>query len=310
MSPSRPNSSSLPAVSTDQCGPYYKRRKLAHCSARDRFSTMLLDLPPEVIQTILWQMDPGTLLVCLSVCKRLFNIANSKHVLLRHLRSLPGITLGLEHLSTYDAFLLYRQRAVHNLSGAGVLAQLTRYTTGQDTINVRQCIFCPGSPVLLATVHRHQSIIRVFSLTAEGVSLRARLQPSLHQGDTEDGDTVLLKVAFSRVQSVAGLYKYTPNVGNGGPFVADAIARSKTTLKLVLFYSTLTLTDGTPQNPWCRPSETSDIVLDGDFEPAALAVANDGTACIAWSRTGHRVANKISIYKRHKTLMTTCGYGG
>jgi len=273
-----------------------------------QFFTMLIQLPPEVIQNILWHMDPGTLLVSLFVCKRLYNIANSKHVLLHQLYSMPGLTIGLEDLSTSDTLAQYKLRAVRNLCGSDVLAQLTRYSAGRDKINVRQCVFCPGR---VAIAYQHRSVIKLYDFRGETVHPKADLRPHLFQDEEQGCHIELLKIAFSQDRDVVGLYKYTPHMGNGGPFVAEAVEKARHTLKLVVFDHLTATTKGTTKGTFYSSSfqETRDIAVDGDFRPVGLAIANNGTACIAWTRTGYSVNTKVSLYARNRTLMEACGYG-
>jgi hypothetical protein len=184
---------------------------------------MLIQLPPEVIQNILWHMDPGTLLVSLFVCKRLYNIANSKHVLLHQLYSMPGLTIGLEDLSTSDTLAQYKLRAVRNLCGSDVLAQLTRYSAGRDKINVRQCVFCPGR---VAIAYQHRSVIKLYDFRGDRTSKGGSATPSVPGRGTGLSHRAS-KIAFSQDRDVVGLYRYTPHMGNGGPFVAEAVEKAR-----------------------------------------------------------------------------------
>ncbi len=270
---------------------------------------MLLKLPPEIVQAILWHMDPGTLMVCLSLSAKLFRLAESKHLLLHQLRSVPGLTLGLEDLSTHDAFLLFRQRAIRNLCGSQVLARLTRYSAGPDKISVRQCVFSPGTPLRLAVAYHHQSVIRIYDFQGVNMLLNTDLQAHLFQDEGDDCQLKLLNIAFSSNRDVAGLYRYTPSLGSGGPLVKDAIERSKKTLKLVVFTDFGSPPKGRRGRTYSTYQGTRDIVVDDGTEPTALAIGKDGTACIAWARSDRPVVVKIGLYLKDQVLLETCGYG-
>lgn len=269
---------------------------------------MLLDLPPEVLQNILWHVDPGTLLVCLFVNQKFLELAHSKRILLHQLRSIPGLTVGIEDLNTYDAFMLFRRRATQNLCGSSVLAQLTKYQTGRRKVNVPLCVFYAGDPACLAVTYRGRAVLRLYDFKEERIRPKIDLNAHLFQGEESDGHIELLKVAFSETRDVAGLYAYTPHIGNGGPLVMDAIARSKCVLRLVVFKYTPTPTEEDTDYPVRQ--ETRDILIRWGTEPVSLAIANDGLACIAWSRVDRRCATRFSFYARSSNrIVDACGYG-
>ena len=275
---------------------------------------MLLELPPEVLQNVLWHMDAGTLLVCLFVGKSFMELAHSKHILLHQLRSLPGLTVGIEDLSTNDAFMLFRRRATRNLCGSSKLAQLTRYSAGQAKLNVRQCVFYAGDPACLAVAYRDRSVIRLYSFEEQGIKPKVDLHAHLFQGEEPDGHIELLKVAFSEARDVAGLYTYTPHIGNGGPMVKKAIAMSKDVLKLVVFRYVATpmeedMDDDIKEPFYSTRQETRDILVQQDTEPVGLAIGTSGLACIAWSSTRLGFIARICLYARNQDLMDACGYG-
>lgn len=268
---------------------------------------MLLDLPPEVLQNILWHMDPGTLLACLFVSQRFLELAHSRRVLLRQLHFLPGIRMGLEDLSTYDIFLLFRRRATRNLCGSGVLARVTKYSPGQREVNVPLCVFYAGDPAGLAVTYRGQAVIRLFDLSERCRLPKLDLLAHLFQVEDPDGRVELLKVAFSEGRDVAALYSYTPHFGNGGPMVREAIAASEHILKLVVFKYTPPSTEKATN--YSGPQEVRDILIPRGTEPVGLAIGNNGLVCIAWSRVGHRQTARICLYARDSVLMDSYGYG-
>lgn len=54
----------------------------------------LLSLPPEILQNILYHMDAATCFVSLLSCTTIYEAAQTKRVLLRHLNRMPGLRLG------------------------------------------------------------------------------------------------------------------------------------------------------------------------------------------------------------------------
>ena len=278
---------------------------------------MLLQLPPEVLVNILWHMDPGTLLVCLFVSKRFLELAHSRRILLHQLRSLPGLTVGLEELSTYDAFMLFRRRATQNLSGGSVLAQRTRYSTGRCKVNVRLCVFYDGDPACLAVAYRDRSVIRLYDFTEQSIRPKADLDANIFQGEEPDCHIQLLKVTFSEARDVAGLYRYTPHIWKGGPMVKTAFLASRAVLKLVVFKYIATPTNVDAENDldeniYSPRQETRDIRIpfhSKEIEPVGLAISKDGLACVAWPSAGHYRTGTIWLYARNADLMGVCGYG-
>lgn len=82
--------------------------------------SLLLSLPAEVLQLVLFHADTGALLTSLTSCKTVFDAAQAKHVLLQHLNRMPGLRLGLNDLDTSTLFDIFRQRAAKGIYAAGV----------------------------------------------------------------------------------------------------------------------------------------------------------------------------------------------
>lgn len=57
--------------------------------------------------------------------------AKARRIILHHLQNLPGLRLGLEHISTSQLWKLFRRRAAESLCGAGVLADIKSYALTQ-----------------------------------------------------------------------------------------------------------------------------------------------------------------------------------
>lgn len=88
--------------------------------------SLLLSLPAEVLQLVLFHADTGALFTSLLSCKTVFNAAQAKHVVLQHLNRMPGLRLGLQDLDTKLLFDTFRRRAAKGLYGAGVSIIISR----------------------------------------------------------------------------------------------------------------------------------------------------------------------------------------
>ena len=82
--------------------------------------SLLLNLPPEILQLVLFHADTGALLTSLTSCKKVFDAAKAKHVVLQHMNRMPGLRLGLVDLDSKTLFDTFRQRAAKSLYAAGV----------------------------------------------------------------------------------------------------------------------------------------------------------------------------------------------
>ncbi|SLM38582.1 F-box domain [Lasallia pustulata] len=272
---------------------------------------MLLDLPLEVLQTILWHMDPGTLFISLFTCKEIFNAAKAKKLLLHQIGSIPGLRLGLgENVPTPELLTEFRLRAAANLLGVGVLADVARYAPGNNLINVRQCVLSPGAPdtpAQLATVYQHHPVVSIYELTADHIRLKAELKMDLiRNGAGGFCNVEVLKVAFSASRDLAVLYRYTLHSERASPFVDEAAAKAKHTLKLVTFHHCRAATKG-----WFYTSnvqETRDISYRSDTYPVGLALAINGNACIAWKSPSDANTTGVCLYGRDAKLMDACCY--
>lgn len=273
---------------------------------------MLLNLPPEVLQIILWHMDPGTLFISLFTCKQIFDAAKAKNVLLHQIGSIPGLRLGLgENVRNPELLTEFRHRAAKTLLGVGVLADVAKYAHGSNLINVRQCVLSPGAsgaPAQLATVYQHHPVVNIYELAADHIRLKAELRTELSRSYGGGSCNVeVLKVAFSANRDLAVLYRYTLHSEKASPFVDEAAAKAKRTLKLVTFHHCHAATKG-----WFYTSnvqDTRDISYRQGSYPVGLALAINGNACIAWKSPGDNNTTEVCLYGRDAKLMDACSYG-
>ena len=244
---------------------------------------MLITLPTEVLQTILWNMDAGTLLISILVCKTFFSAANARTVLLYHLHRIPGYVVGIEDLPTAMLFIMFRRRATRDLYAAGALTDTTVYGAGGANVKIRECSFTAGPPALLAAVDSTAPIIDIYKLGSQKITLMVQLQSQL----PEDHCYEILKIAFG-----------PPALSDG--FHIAALQRHKvfdmvgpvndghTTLKLLTFHHLYA---------HCSSTQNSTTVTqERGHEPVGLALARNGNICIAWRQFG--VSTSVSLYAK------------
>ena len=81
--------------------------------------------PSEILQNVFYFTTATTFFQVIQVNRKFFEIASeSRELILHHLRYLPGIKLGLDDrsISTYELFLILRQRAASHLCGVNFTA--------------------------------------------------------------------------------------------------------------------------------------------------------------------------------------------
>lgn len=266
---------------------------------------MLLQLPPEILQTIAWHMDPGTFFVSLLACKTIYDAAKYRRNLLRHLHSIPGLRLGLEDLTTADLLLRFRKRAAASLCGAGVLADISRYARADSVNSISMAVFSSGTPAQFATVH-DPATVNVYELTAEHVRLKAELRIQSRE-DAGDHEMEVLKIAFSSTRDLAVLYNHKTVPTKVSPFVDEEEIRTKCTLRLVTFHYCYSGMRGHFYST--DEQETTDISQDLGFEPAGLALASNGNFCISWTCSDIEKHPELWLCGRDKKLMAALRYG-
>jgi hypothetical protein len=266
---------------------------------------MLLHLPPEILQTIAWHMDPGTFFVSLLACKTIYDAAKYRRNLLRHLHSIPGLRLGLEDLTTADLLLQFRKRAAASLCGAGVLADISRYAPADSVNSISMAVFSSGAPAQFATVH-DSAIVGIYELTADHVRLKAELRIQSRE-DAGDHGMEVLKIAFSNTRDLAVLYSHKKIPTKVSPFVDEEETQTKRTLRLVTFHYCYSGMRGHFYST--DEQETTDITQDLGFEPAGLALASNGNFCISWTSSDIEKHPELWLCGRDKKLMAALRYG-
>lgn len=302
-SPSRPCSNILGVLNTF---PSSALKDASSAKMKDRKEPlMLLHLPAEILQTIAWHMDPGSFFVSLLTCKTIYDTAQYKRNLLRHLNSIPGLRLGLEDLTTPELFLRFRKRAAASLCGAGILADVTKYALVDSVNSISKAVFSSGTPAQLATVHE-SAMVNIYELTADHVRLKAELHIQSRE-DMGDREIEVLKIAFSSQRDLAVLYGHKKTPKQVSPFVDEEVTQTKRTLKLVTFHYCHSGMRGHFYST--EEQETTDISQTLGFEPAGLALASNGNFCISWTTSDIDKHPEVWLCGRDKKLMAALQYG-
>ncbi|KAL8793390.1 MAG: hypothetical protein Q9195_003976 [Heterodermia aff. obscurata] len=258
---------------------------------------LLLNLPPEILQLVLFHADTGALLASLTSCKKVFDAAKAKHVVLQHMNRMPGLRLGLADLDSKTLFDTFRQRAAKSLYAAGVLGHLTVYASSDDCISMKTSALFQGKPTLLATAHGHGEV-RIYELTEK---LDAEFQRP-YQMD-------VLRMAFSNDRDLAVLCRPMQPKVEATPFTDSNDQSPKVTmhtLKLVTFHRCHAKTKG--HFYASDQQEIRDITYFPNQEPVGLALASKGNACITWRDRGIVESTSVALYGRDAKLMEAQDY--
>ncbi|KAL9608924.1 MAG: hypothetical protein Q9167_006264 [Letrouitia subvulpina] len=258
----------------------------------------LLELPPEVLQTTMYHMDPATFYISLLSCKTLFQTAKSKRILLRQLSRLPGLRLGLENLSLDELFLRFRRRAAESLCGAAVQANVSTY---HSLPSLATAVFSPESSQLAGISAEWGSIISIYKLTEDDVVRKVELHPMENPQRWQ-----VVKMAFSRSSDLAVLCKSRRESHEST--LPEGIAPPKLKMHLVIFHRLYAEQKGYFYLDSAK--DVREITYFIDEEPVGLAMAMCGTICISWIRRGDPIHhNEVFLYGRNHELMEACAYG-
>lgn len=249
----------------------------------------ILGLPSEILQLILYHMDAQTFSIALLTCKAFWNAGRSKSVLLRHLGRMQGLREELESLGTNDLFLIFRHRAAVGLLSASVSADVTlhRVIKGASLLRAVTSHACGD---YLASVDECGRIL-VYHLFQDGVVLDSTLLP--RHPDFHHTLYDLTYIAFSASGDVMALYKQTAFYRHLGhrshsPDGAD-LEGPKPLFTLFTFKRKLTALRRSSTTSWSQSMKI--LECHQDDQPVGLAMASDGTICVAlkdpaWSEHG------------------------
>ncbi|KAG8530078.1 uncharacterized protein KY384_005560 [Bacidia gigantensis] len=271
----------------------------------------ILQLPTEVFQIIQRHMDIGTFFISLLTCKSFLNAAFSKPLLSYHLRQLPGLGLGLEHLDEKDLLHIVRTRAGQSGHAAGVLANVTSYDADLGCMTAKAA-FTWHDPARPCSKHSYlaipnmSGIIQIYELSKHPVRRREELQ--IHHEDCNPGRISILKVAFAAgSKDLAVLCTQETCLDEHHSAFAkrlhEGAASCSLQYKLVVFHRCYAKQKGHFFSSAIQ--ETRDIEFPRGASPVGLALAQNGTACILWHGKHPKGKKKemVWIIHRHDKLM-------
>lgn len=239
----------------------------------------ILGLPSEVLQLILYYMDPQTFSISLVACKAFWNAGRSKSVLLRHLSRMPGLRDGLEDLETNDLFLIFRHRAAVGLLSAGLSANVTlhRATKGSSLLRAVTSHICGD---YLASIDKCGRIL-VYHLFQDDVVLNSVLLPNDPRFYLTDHD--LKHIAFSTSGDLIALYMQKASVryhlDSALPSDEADSEDSASIFTLFTFKRKLTALRRSRTTSWSQSMKILEC-HEAD-QPVGLAMDSAGTVCIA-----------------------------
>jgi hypothetical protein len=256
---------------------------------------LLLDLPPELLQLILYQTTTPSYLQTAFSCHTLFSIASTcREVVLHHLNKTPGLTGGLESRSTIDLFNILRKRAAAHLYGANFCADQTTYTLGEyDVIDVRASALGSSSDPDVALVKKGGSGVHIYHASSEGggITFRGRLEAPY----SRPGKVEVFKVVLGENNLVSVLQRFTPTStdenfegdGNEHLFVKQAMQPFRTQGIHLVHYNLAGL----------EPAVTFYAFPDHpDHYPLAVAVANQFRVAISWQHSRRKDIHEVVFY--------------
>lgn len=281
----------------------------ASSHSRPRFEitqdSTFLRLPIELLQVVAKHMDPGTFFASLLTSKRLFfEVALSRPLLFHHLNRIPGLTLGLTDLPTPELLSVFRRRAAQSGCAAVALANVTKYTH-QPTLS--KAVFIPSDPsrpgsLAQMVTNQWDGVLQVYDLAKDHV----RRKVELHirpEGSCSSTRVEILKVCFSSSsRDLAVLYRQREHSQRACSFPERTeSARHGEVHRLVTFHRCFAKTLGYFYDSCLQ--ETRDIKAPEDSKPVGLALASNGTACIAWRCLDRLNGTKVFVVGRNEKIM-------
>ncbi|KAL9124122.1 MAG: hypothetical protein Q9217_006518 [Psora testacea] len=270
----------------------------------------LLRLPLEILHIIQRQMDQATFFISLLTCRRFLTAAAFRPLVLHHLRRMPGLGLGLDNLEVDQLLSEFRKRAAASGHAARVLANLQEFEAASGSL-MSKSVCTPHDPTprrseqtILAVPHR-SGIIQLYDLTKHHVRKREELH--IRPEDGNPGRIDVLKLAFASGSRDLAVLCRQEDISGWAPQLR-AMESRKTSLiyKLLVFHRLYAKQKGYFYSS--HEQETRDVVFPRDPVPVGLALASNGTACIAWKHPGMHEKTMVWLIYRHDKLMQSCSY--
>ena len=169
-------------------------------------SSRFMGLPPEVLQHILLCSTTPSFLQLISTCRKLYELAAKREIVLYHLYQVPGIKLGLElndhSVSTSELFLLLRQRASSHLYGVNFSADCQLYRCRNGSIDPTASFLATGTDYIdICLVLRESLKVRLYGGRC---SCKEQLDSPYADGKGK------VRCVQQRKHTISVLYSWTP----------------------------------------------------------------------------------------------------
>ena len=283
----------------------------------DQPTPPMLRLPNELLQIVQRHMTIASFYISLLTCKRFLHTAQSREVVVKHLREIPGLDLGLNALSTRELLVEFRKRAKESGHVAGIMAQKMTYTVKPGSM-ISKAVFTSHEHTSARTKHIILAVpfasgsIQLYEFVDSKYQIRRREELHIRP---EDGNTArmdILKMAFAPgSRDLAVLYRQedSSNHWEDGKVKENRYGCqvAYTMYKLVVFQRLHTKSKG--YFYWSYEQETRDIPFRTGPEPLGLALAPNGTACVSW-HTGQPNKTHLVwlIYRQDELFGRGCTY--
>ena len=269
----------------------------------ERGRKSLLDLPPEVLEMIAFQMDVATFYTSLFICAALAQVFQTQRNLLHHISTLTGSCCGIRHLDAARLGQIFRSKATKSFCAAQTLTDQMRYVLSDGHPLISKSIISYTTPPLLATVD-HIGTVNIYSIVDTVVCPVARLS-LLEMAPFNPCRMTAVKMAFSTSGDLAILLKPQQLPEKSHDFSPLETRLHTWDLSLVTFLANET-PDGGFAYASCR-RETRVISCFVSAIPLGLALAPLGVACIAWKDQYDN--SSVWYIGRNAELMAKTDYG-
>lgn len=249
---------------------------------------MLLNLPTELVQLVLWSCDTPTYLQLSSCCRSLYEMATkSRELVLHQLRQVPGCTDDIETLSAEDLVRRLKKQSHQELFG-------TEHFTDRKLIDFQGKKLDTRASTLEAPILRNRALL-VFQgdetvyfvdIRAGTVSLRRRLKsPAKRFGTIE-----VLHTSFNSSGAYV-LHRFKPfldkQVDSTHTFVREAMQSHPHGSIFLAYYAFDSDTDAV--RLWSFRNEA-------EYDPIAFATHRDEKFAISWQHRQRAQDHHVVIY--------------
>nr|KMM68767.1 F-box domain-containing protein [Coccidioides posadasii RMSCC 3488] len=252
----------------------------------------LLDLPPELLQLILFHCSTPSFLQLSSTCQTLYTIASScREVIKNHLKRTPGARTSLNDLKTEELFRVLKARTAEHLYGANFHSDLTNYIFKCGIIDNCTSALREGEDPNAALVEKGGSRVLLYHIQSKEAKLRSILEVPYDQ----PGRVEVIKTVFCKDGSLAVLQKYEPieescQAGRAHPFAKEALESYRQAEFHLVTYPDI--------SGFARVPRVTVGVLQPveGFHPTAIDVQNPSMAVIAWQHERYPLQGQVLMY--------------